>query len=406
GGSAGRTKRWVRSGWRNGSRTSSGRTGGSRRRTGPSTRSPRAEKPCESSPERGERHDDQQGATSFRPDPADHPASVSPVRRPLQGVRESGGRSGYLRTQDERSPSEAQSRVLFVPVGIHGGQRRGRSLARLDPLPPNRESSGHLSRCRPRARPRASVPRRQGAVRRWFRVPRSADGNRSLPDVHRRGPPAGDDGPRVVRLFESRMDGRQGSSAARPERWRAAASEATTLRSDTSRSKVRSTLIDFGSGRSSTGSSSNPRAMAQSQMEFLPSIFFSLAPGKRASSPIVRTPERSRSCAVFTPTPLIFVTGSGSRNRVTSSGRTTFKPSGFARSDPILATDLLGPAPIVHAKPSRSSTAAFTRAAYSAAASKSRTLEVTSRNASSMLTCSRMSAYDRKTFMTLSETAP
>jgi len=180
----------------------------------------------------------------------------------------------------------------------------------------------------------------------------------------------------------------------------------TTLHSDTSRSKVRSTLIDFGSGRSSTGSSSNPRAMAQSQIEFLPSIFFRLAPGKRASSPIVRTPERSRSCAVFTPTPLIFVTGSGSRNRVTSSGRTTFKPSGFARSDAILAMDLLGPAPIVHAKPSRSRTAAFTRAAYSAAPSKSRTLEVTSRNASSMLTCSRISAYDRKTFITLSETAP
>src|SRR3989442_21644 len=141
----------------------------------------------------------------------------------------------------------------------------------------------------------------------------------------------------------------------------------TTLHSDTSRSKVRSTLIDFGSGRSSTGSSSNPRAMAQSQIEFLPSIFFRLAPGKRASSPIVRTPERSRSCAVFTPTPLIFVTGSGSRNRVTSSERTTFKPSGFARSDAILATDLLGPAPIVHANPPRSRTAAFTRAAYSAA---------------------------------------
>src|SRR5207245_9564032 len=122
-GSPKRTTHWVRSDWRNGSRTPSGRTGGSRRRTGPSTRSPTAEKPCESSPERGERHDDQQGATSFRPDPADHPASVSPVRRPLQGVRESGGRSGYLRTQDERSPSEAQSRVLFVPVGIHGGQR-------------------------------------------------------------------------------------------------------------------------------------------------------------------------------------------------------------------------------------------------------------------------------------------
>src|SRR5437899_4325273 len=223
-----RTTHWVRSDWRNGSPTSSGRTGKSRRHTGPSTRSPTAEKPCESLPERGERHDGQQGATSFRPDPPDHPAPVSPVRRPLQGVRESGGRSGHLRTQDERSPSEAQSRVLFVPVGIHGGQRRGRSLARLDPLPPDRGSSGHLLGHRPRARPRASVPRRQGAVRRWLRVPRSADGNRSLPDVHRRGSPAGDDGPRVVRLLEGRVDERQGRSAARPERRRAAAPETST----------------------------------------------------------------------------------------------------------------------------------------------------------------------------------
>src|SRR5207245_11600505 len=122
-GSPKRTTHWVRSDWRNGSRTSSGRTGKSRRHTGPSTRSPTAEKPCESLPEQGERHGGQQGAPSFRPDPPDHPAPVSPVRRPLQGVRESGGRPGHLRTQDERSPSEAQSRVLLVPVGVHGGQR-------------------------------------------------------------------------------------------------------------------------------------------------------------------------------------------------------------------------------------------------------------------------------------------
>src|SRR5256712_2329289 len=227
-GSPKRTTHWVRSDWRNGSPTSSGRTGKSRRHTGPSTRSPTAEKPCGSLPEQGERHDGQQGATSFRPDPPDHPAPVSPVRRPLQGVRESGGRPGHLRTQDERSPSEAQSRVLLVPVGVHGGQRRGRSLARLDPLPPDRESSGYLPRRRPRARPRAPVPRRQGAVRRRLRVPRFADGDRGLPDVHRRGPPAGEDGPRAVRLLEGRVDERQGRSAARPERRRAAAPEKST----------------------------------------------------------------------------------------------------------------------------------------------------------------------------------
>src|SRR5207249_711019 len=98
-------------------------------------------------------------------------------------------------------------------------------------------------------------------------------------------------------------------------------------------------LIDLGSGRSSTGSSSSPRAMPQSQTEFLPRISFSSAPGKPASSPIVRTPTRSRSSAVFVPTPLIFVTGSGSKNVTTSSGRTTCRPFGFARADGHAASD-------------------------------------------------------------------
>src|SRR5438445_11518419 len=118
----GPTTRWVRSDWRNGSPTSSGRTGKSRRHTGPSTRRPTAEKPCESLPEQGERHDGQQGDTSFRPDPPDHPAPVSLVRRPIQWVRESGGRPDHLRTQDERRPSEGQSRVNLAPAGDNGGQ--------------------------------------------------------------------------------------------------------------------------------------------------------------------------------------------------------------------------------------------------------------------------------------------
>ena len=103
--------------------------------------------------------------------------------------------------------------------------------------------------------------------------------------------------------------------------------------------------------------------MAHSQTEFLPMSFFSSAPGNRASSPIVRTPTLSRSWAVFGPTPLILVTGNGSKNAVTSSGRTTLMPSGFAMSEAILAIDLLGPAPMVQASPSRSRTAAFTVAA-------------------------------------------
>src|SRR5437773_2662264 len=142
--------------------------------------------------------------------------------------------------------------------------------------------------------------------------------------------------------------------------------DSTFSQSVTSLSNVRSTLIDFGSGRSSTGSSSTPRAIAQSQIEFFPISFLSSAPGNRASSPIVRTPTPSRTCAVFGPTPLIFGTGRGSRKVVTSSGRTTLIPSGFAMSEAIFAMDLLGAAPIVQASPSRSRTAAFTGAALTA----------------------------------------
>src|SRR2546427_127796 len=115
-------------------------------------------------------------------------------------------------------------------------------------------------------------------------------------------------------------------------------------------------------------------------------------------------PDRAEG-RVLGPTPLIFVTGSGSRKAVTSSGRTTFSPSGFAMSEAIFAIDLFGPTPIVQARPSFSRTAALTFAAYAATSSNPWTFDVMSRNASSMLTCSRTSAKDRRTSMTLSEAA-
>src|SRR2546430_12800812 len=45
-------------------------------------------------------------------------STLFPYTTLFRSVRESGGRPGHLRTQDERSPSEAQSRVLLVPVGV------------------------------------------------------------------------------------------------------------------------------------------------------------------------------------------------------------------------------------------------------------------------------------------------
>src|SRR5438445_2274752 len=130
-----------------------------------------------------------------------------------------------------------------------------------------------------------------------------------------------------------------------------------TAQSVTSRSNVRSTLIDFGSGRSSTGISSIPRAIPQSQTAFFPNRSWRSFPGYFASSPIVLIPIASRTAVVFGPTPLIFETGRGARNSGPLSGVKTVRPSGLFRSEAIFAALLFGAIPIEHPSPSRSMTA-------------------------------------------------
>jgi hypothetical protein len=60
----------------------------------------------------------------------------------------------------------------------------------------------------------------------------------------------------------------------------------------------------------------------------------------------------------------------GSRNGWTSSGRTTVSPSGFWKSEAILATSLLGPMPTEAVSPSWLTISALSRRARSTAASK------------------------------------
>jgi len=61
---------------------------------------------------------------------------------------------------------------------------------------------------------------------------------------------------------------------------------------------------------------------------------------------------------------------SGSRNAWTSSGRTTVSPSGFWKSEAILATSLLGPMPTEAVSPSWLTISALSQRARSTAASK------------------------------------
>src|SRR5713226_7481243 len=123
---------------------SSARTGPSCRPTEPSTRRATVKKPCESLPRPEENHEPETRQTSGRKDSSNHPPQVRTVRGPLQRVREGRGGPRHLRIANERGPAEVESRVLFLPLGFHGGQRRGWPSARLHPLPPHRESARHL----------------------------------------------------------------------------------------------------------------------------------------------------------------------------------------------------------------------------------------------------------------------
>ncbi len=143
------------------------------------------------------------------------------------------------------------------------------------------------------------------------------------------------------------------------------------MRSQSSRflSKVCSALKDLGSRSSSTGASSRPVAMAQSQTPPLPKAAVS-SPGDRcARSPTVSTPSSARTFWVLGPTPGIFPTGRGARKASASSGRITVIPSGFSMSEAILAMDLLGAIPMEQVRPTSRRTAFLMRRARARPAS-------------------------------------
>ncbi len=104
----------------------------------------------------------------------------------------------------------------------------------------------------------------------------------------------------------------------------------------------------------------------------------------RRRSPIVWTPISCRASPVTFPTPHSFSTGSGSRNSTSRPYGTTVRPSGLFMSEAIFATNLEAATPADTVSPVSAATAALIFRAISTAPPKSRSVPVTSRNASSM----------------------
>ncbi len=124
--------------------------------------------------------------------------------------------------------------------------------------------------------------------------------------------------------------------------------------------------------------------------------------GIDASSPIVAMPSCFSLSFVLGPIPGILIAGKGERKSFTSSPLTTVNPAGFLKSEAIFAISLFGPTPILHDSFSFSTTSFCISIANCAAFSKSSELLLTSRYASSMLTCSNFP----ENFLSLDITCP
>ena len=111
---------------------------------------------------------------------------------------------------------------------------------------------------------------------------------------------------------------------------------------------------------------------------------------------------RSRA-SVALPTPLMAETGSGARNAPSVPGSTTVMPRGFWRSDAIFATVLLVPRPMEQVTPS-SATRPWTRRQMAMGLSREKRPGVTSKNASSIDTCSTSGVSSRIACITCADT--
>ena len=173
-----------------------------------------------------------------------------------------------------------------------------------------------------------------------------------------------------------------------------------TSGSAVSTSNVCSCPIDFAASGSSTGSPSIPCARSTSDAPCWPRRRVRAARSMAARSPMVRTPKSARALAVWGPTPHSLDMASGARNAASSPGGTTTRPSGFRRSEAILATSFVRATPTDAVSRSSSWIVCLIRRAMVSPSPNSARDAVTSRNASSIETGSTIGVNRRRIAMT------
>ena len=162
-----------------------------------------------------------------------------------------------------------------------------------------------------------------------------------------------------------------------------------TSGSAVSTSNVCSWLTDLAATSGVTGEGSIPSARSCRVAPWAPSRRTRTSTGSAARSPIVRTPWSASAARVCSPTPHRRVIGSGREERRLLAGRTTTSPSGLRRSEATLATSFVVATPTLAVSPTSSRTAALIRRAIASGGPNSASDPATSRNASSIETCSR-----------------
>ena len=140
------------------------------------------------------------------------------------------------------------------------------------------------------------------------------------------------------------------------KRSRTSFSSASSARSA---AKVVSAETDLVSRSVCTGSRSSPTARSRTAAARTPKVRTNQSMGCSANWPMVSTPPALSLCAVLGPMPHSLPTASGAKNRASSPGGTTTRPSGLSRSEAILATDLLVATPTDTARPVSSTTRRF-----------------------------------------------
>ena len=159
-----------------------------------------------------------------------------------------------------------------------------------------------------------------------------------------------------------------------------------STRETRSSAKVISFETDFTASSRFTGASSSPQARKYMVRPFFPKSRSKRGIPSNTNCPSVSMPRQRSRSSVALPIPLIARTGSGSRNVRSVPGNTTVRPRGLSMSEAIFATVFEVPTPTEHVTP-RASTRSRIRSATRTGCSRFVRVGVTSRNASSMLTC-------------------